>query len=274
MCAKTDNFVPLVVPGLSTSSGCNSSSTSTLQDLSSTSPPKNEVTDWPHEGGADHPQKTQNKNKKRDDSRDADDPLRDLPEWLEQFTDDLEDTEVHAPAHISQDSDSERLAKVVSKSRKHCIYTHFPKDRNCEVCLRTKMTRAPWRRRSGEAVPRAENFGDLITAEHKVLNEDGESRNNHRYAVVVQELATPMDSILSRAKQKTSQDTEKSLRKFLEPPEKPKVIYNDNSLEFGKASENLSWNHRTSTPYRSETIGIAERAVRKIKGRLLYYCNL
>ena len=35
---KTDNVVPLVDPGLSTSSGSNSSSTSTLQDLSSTSP--------------------------------------------------------------------------------------------------------------------------------------------------------------------------------------------------------------------------------------------
>ena len=35
---KMDNFVPLVVPGLSTSFGCSSSSTSTLQDLSSTSP--------------------------------------------------------------------------------------------------------------------------------------------------------------------------------------------------------------------------------------------
>ena len=33
---KTDNFVHLVVPGLSTSSGNNSSSTSTSQDLSST----------------------------------------------------------------------------------------------------------------------------------------------------------------------------------------------------------------------------------------------
>ena len=35
---KTDNFVQFVVPGLSTSSGSNSSSTSALQDLSSTSP--------------------------------------------------------------------------------------------------------------------------------------------------------------------------------------------------------------------------------------------
>ena len=55
---------------------------------------------------------------------------------------------------------------------------------------RTKITRAPCRRRNGEAVPRATNFGDLITADHKVLSDNCESRNNHRYAVVVQDLAT------------------------------------------------------------------------------------
>ena len=68
-------------------------------------------------------------------------------------------------------------------------FADFPKDRNCEACKRTKMTRAPCRKRAGEAVPRAE-FGDLTTADHKVLNEGGESRNNHRCAVVVQDLAT------------------------------------------------------------------------------------
>ena len=62
--------------------------------------------------------------------------LRDLPECLEVFTVNPEDTEVLAPAHSSQDSGSERPPKVVSKSRKRSIYTHFPKDRNCEVCLR------------------------------------------------------------------------------------------------------------------------------------------
>ena len=39
----------------------------------------------------------------------------------------------------------------------------------------------------------------------------------------------------------------------------------DNSLEFGKACEELSWNHCKSTPHRSETNGIAERALRRIK---------
>ena len=53
--------------------------------------------------------------------------------------------------------------------------------------------------------------------------------------------------------------------KFLEPTRKPKVIHNDNTLEFGKSCEELYWNHRTSTPHRSETNGIAERAVRRVK---------
>ena len=66
-------------------------------------------------------------------------------------------------------------------------------------------------------------------------------------------------------KNKTSQETQRSLQKFLEPERNPKVIYTDNSLEFGKACEDLSWNHCTSTPHRSETNGIAERAVRRVK---------
>ena len=147
---------------------------------------------------------------------------------------------------------------------KHNVHTHFPKDRNCEICKRTKITRAPCRRRKGEAVPRADNFGDLITADHKVLSDNCESRNNHRYAVVVQDLATQWIQAYP-CKNKTSQETQRSLQKFLEPERKPKVIYTDNSLEFGKACEDLSWNHCTSTPHRSETNGIAERAVRRVK---------
>ena len=42
-------------------------------------------------------------------------------------------------------------------------------------------------------------------------------------------------------------------------------MYTDYSLEFGKSCEELSWNHCTSTPHRSETNGIAERAVRRVK---------
>ena len=115
-----------------------------------------------------------------------------------------------------------------------------------------------------QSCPERKNFGDLITADHKVLSEESESRNNHRYAAVVQDLATQWIQSYP-CKAKTSQETQKNLTKFLEPMRKPKVIYIDNSLEVGKSCEELSWNHCTSAPHRSETYGIAERAVRRVK---------
>ena len=90
------------------------------------------------------------------------------------------------------------------------------------------MTRAPCKKRNGEAVPRVEKIGDLMTADHKVLSEVGESRNNHRHG-------------------------------------EPKVTNTDNPIEFVKSCEDLSWNLCTSTPCRSDTNGIAERAVRTME---------
>ena len=181
--------------------------------------------------------------------------------------------QVGSHASSSHEASLEPTTKRREDLGKHCFYTHFPKDRNCEICERTKITRAPCTRRNGEAVPRAEKFGDLIAADHKVLSDNCESRNNHRYAVVVQDLATQWFQAYPR-KTKTSQQTQGSLQKFLEPERNPKVIYTDNSLEFGKACEDLSWNHCTSTPHRSETNGTAERAVRRVKeATLLCCCN-
>ena len=167
-----------------------------------------------------------------------------------------------APASSSRESASEPWGKVVLG--KHSIETHVPKDRNFDICMRTKITRVPRRKRTGAAIPRAEFFGDLITADHKVLSEGCELRNNPRCAVVVQDLATQWIQSYP-CKTKTFQETEKSWQKFFEPTWKPKVVYTDNSLEFGKACEDLSWNHCTSKPHRSETNGFGERAVRRIK---------
>ena len=172
----------------------------------------------------------------------------------------------HRDSHASSSHEIslEPTSKRSEDLGKHSVYTHFPEDRNCEICQTTKITRAPCRRRIGGPVHRAENLGDLITSDHNVLSENCESRNNHRYAVVVQDLATQWIQSYP-CKTKTSQETQRSLSKFLEPNRKPKVNYIDNSLEFGKACEDLSWNHCTSTPHRSETNGIAERAVRRVK---------
>ena len=115
-----------------------------------------------------------------------------------------------------------------------------------------------------QSCPEMNIFGDLITADHKVLSEESESRNNHRYAFVAQDLATQWIQSYPCIS-KSSQGTQKNQMKFLEPTRKPKVMCTDNSLEFGKDCEDLSWNHCTSTPHRSETNGIAERAVRRVK---------
>ena len=92
---------------------------------------------------------------------------------------------------------------------KHSVYTHFSKDRNCEICQRTKITRAPCRRRIGGFVLRAENFGALITADHKVLSENCESRNNHGYAIVGAGLGHPMDPVVSVQDKNFTRNTEK-----------------------------------------------------------------
>ena len=96
----------------------------------------------------------------------------------------------------------EPITKRCEDFVKHNVHTHLSKDRNCEICKRTKITRAPCRRRNGEAVLRAVNFGDLIAADHKVLSDNSESRNNYRYAVVVQDLGHSMDPCVSVQKKK------------------------------------------------------------------------
>ena len=191
-----------------------------------------------------------------------------IPEWLQEFRENLVGDEIPllggSHASSSYHASWEPTTKRREDLGKHSVYTHFPKDRNCEICKRTKITRAPCRRRNGEAVPRAAIFGDLITADHKVLSDNCESRNSHRYAVVVQDRTTQWIQAYA-CKNKTSQETQRSLLKTLEPDRMPKVIYIDNSLEFRKACEDLSWNHCTSTPHRSETDGIVERAVHRVK---------
>ena len=117
-----------------------------------------------------------------------------IPEWLQEFRENLVDDEIPTQGGSHASSSHEASLEPIAKRRedlgKHNVHTHFPKDRNCEICQRTKITRAPCRRRIGRAVPRAEKFGDLITADHKVLSESCESRNNHRHVVVVQDLVT------------------------------------------------------------------------------------
>ena len=226
---NTENFVPIVVPGLTSSSSTSSSSLRTpikqesrSSSSSSSSPSSPTVGDMSVGEKGDEsnhdispvpvsesvgdrtgePVETQaNKNpktNKKETTIERGDPLcsddSEIPEWLQEFRENLVDDEIPLQGGSHASSSHEASLEPITKRRedlgKHSVYTHFPKDGNFEICKRTKITRAPCRRRKSEAVPRAVNFGDLITADHKVLSDNCESRNNHRYAVVVQDLAT------------------------------------------------------------------------------------
>ena len=144
---------------------------------------------------------------------------------------------------------------------KHSIFTHFPKDRNCDICLRTKITRASCRRRTGTVVPRAEHFGDLITADHKFLSEGCESRHNHRYAVVVQNLATQWVQAYP-CKTKTSQETRKSSYRS-------SWSWQGNQKSF---TLTILWNLARLARNYPGIIGRQHRTVRKLMGLLREQC--
>ena len=161
----------------------------------------------PVETQANKPTKPNIKESKKEQSESL---VSEIPEWLQEFRENLVDDEVpvHGDSHASSSHEvsSETIFKIREDLGKHSVYTHFPKDRNCEICQRTKITRAPCRRRNSGAVPRAENVGDLTTADHKVLSDNCESRNNLLQAVVVQDLATQWIQAYP-CKTKTSQET-------------------------------------------------------------------
>ena len=123
------------------------------------------------------------------------DPTQGIPDWLQPFTHNLEDLEAHVLAHSSarENSDSEGDAsKVETQKRKHSLNAYFRKNQK-------------------RSILKSEKYGDLTTAEHKILSEGCESRNNHRHAAVVHVLATQWNPCQT----KTSQETKRNLRKFL-----------------------------------------------------------
>ena len=182
--------------------------------------------------------KTQKPTKKGNRDRTGNPSDSETPEWLQEFRENLVDDEIPLQGGSHASSSHEVSLEPTAKRRedlgKHSVYTHFPEDRNCEICKRTKITRSPCRRRNGEAVPRAVNFGDLITADHKVLSDNRESRDSHRYAVVVQDLATQWIQAYPR-KSKTSQETHENSKVL------PSIRSQDGS---SSRTRTLLWNYQ------------------------------
>ena len=75
----------------------------------------------------------------------------------------------------------------------------------------------------------------------------------------------PNGSSRIRAKQKLLRKHKGACKSSWSPMGSLKSFTLTISLEFVNACEDHSWNHCTSTPHTSETNGIAERAVRRVK---------
>jgi hypothetical protein len=107
-------------------------------------------------------------------------------------------------------------------------------------------------------------FGDAITGDHKIINEDDASRDHDKTACIIQDRPTNWLQAYA-AQHKSAAETKKAVERFLGPQGKAKHAYTDNIKEFLKTFEDLGIPHDTSTPYRPETNGVAERAVRRVK---------
>ena len=169
------------------------------------------------------PIKTQNQNKKESKKEQIDSMCSKILEWLQEFREKFGGWWNSITGRLSRQffswslirADYQRDVRIWVSTM--CILI-FPKDRNCEICKRTKITRAPCRRRNGEAVLRAVNFGDLITTDHKVPSDNCESRNNHRYAVVGAGSSHSMDPGVSVQKRNFT----RNLEKFAKVPGTPR----------------------------------------------------
>ena len=111
------------------------------------------------------------------------DQKQEILDWLQPFTEGLVEAESGSSGSAGETIPPHIAARPSNKSGgKHKLFTHFPKDRGCK---RTNITGAPCRRNPEsreDGIPRATKVWDVITADHKVLNEETESRSHHWYA--------------------------------------------------------------------------------------------
>ena len=197
---QRDNFMPVVVPGSLSDRNISGSADDSAENTAKVTPDDEERT------------------------RASIDRWQYLPEWLEEFAGNLVEPRSTSSGSDNKDLPEPPRPKPLPSDKpegKHILCTHFPNGPNCQICKRTQITKAACTRNSKSHTPHPIKFGDIITADYKILNE--EFRNNQRYAVVVQDLAT--QRIRSYPyKPQTSQETVRNLRNFRDPEEKPKVM--------------------------------------------------
>ena len=163
--------------------------------------------------------------------------------------------------------------KLVCKEAKHNVFTHFPKCPGCDICDATKMQKTSARIVTGtdpEDRPAPKEFGDMLTADHKVMAQDEISKAGDKYALIIVDRFTKWLQAFP-CKTKSTPEAKSMFQRFMGPGNSAKYVYLDGAGEFEKALNELEassdgkWLHDKATPYRPQTNGVAERAVRKTK---------
>ena len=172
---NTENFVPIVVPGSSASSSSilptstpmtplrqeidhRTSTSSSSSSPTTTASIDSETRERENQSGTDSPPVPVSSSNV-EEMIEQGDPLfadsgraplcSEIPDWLQEFKENLADERVPERGDSHASSSHEVSLETTSKRRedsgKHSVKTHFPEDRNCEICKRTKITRAPCR---------------------------------------------------------------------------------------------------------------------------------
>ena len=117
-------------------------------------------------------------------------------------------------------SEAQRTLRIAKSADGPKLQGHFAENRSCSH------------------IPRVENVGDLTTADHNVPNEECESRNRHRYAVIAQDSATHwLQSVPMQNKDFTANGKESAVFSSRKPFQM--CVYTVYSREYGKACGDL-----------------------------------
>ena len=143
--------------------------------------------------------------------------------------------------------------------------THRSKNPFCWVCGMAKMNAKQARRIGPENQTRPSAFGEHVCADHVTgLDDEGsENVNDAEVGLFIIDLYTRWPKF-DPMKSKSADNALRALRYFMgkDPLE---TLYTDCSRELATAAKDIANIHRTSTPYRPQSNGIVERAIRTMQ---------
>ena len=108
---------------------------------------------------------------------------------------------------------------------------------------------------------RPDKFGDLVTADYVISDRKG--KGGETVAIVIKDVWSGW-SECTPLKARTEGNTFAAMRDFVGIREKVRMFHSDDARELKAAARRLGWRHRTATPYRPQSNGIAERSNRTV----------